>query len=121
MEIARYGLPLVTSTAPAAGAPAPITLAGTLVQQNAEALIGVILSQLVNPGTPVFYSAVPLTMDMRTELFSPRVSDRRGYQGRLDAGAKDSWKQADEIARAILSKPAKTYITDRMDAEIRRD
>ncbi len=69
MEVAGYGLPLATSTAPAAGATAPVTLAGTLVQQNAEALMGVILTQLVNPGTPVFYSAVPLTMDMRTMSF----------------------------------------------------
>lgn len=69
MEVARYRLPLATSTAPAAGATAPITLAGTLVQQNAEALMGIILTQLVNPGTPVLYSAVPLTMDMRTMSF----------------------------------------------------
>ena len=69
MEVARYGLPLATSTAPAAGATAPVTLAGTLVQQNAEALMGVILTQLVNPGTPVLYSAVPVTMDMRTMSF----------------------------------------------------
>ncbi len=69
MEVARYGLPLATSTAPAAGATAPVTLAGTLVQQNAEALMGVMLTQLVNPGTPVLYSAVPITMDMRTMSF----------------------------------------------------
>ncbi len=69
MEVSRYGLPLATSTAPAAGATAPITLAGTLVQQNAEALMGVVFSQLVNPGTPILYSAVPVTMDMRTMSF----------------------------------------------------
>jgi len=69
MEVASYGLPLATSTAPVAGATSPITLAGTLVQQNAEALMGVIISQLVNPGTPVLYSAVPVTMDMRTMSF----------------------------------------------------
>jgi trimethylamine---corrinoid protein Co-methyltransferase len=69
MKVAEYGLPLATSTAPAAGATSPVTLAGTLVQQNAEALMGVILTQLVNPGTPVFYSAVPVTMDMRTMSF----------------------------------------------------
>ncbi len=69
MAVARYGLPLATSTAPAAGATAPVTLAGTLVQQNAEALMGVIFTQLVNPGTPVLYSAVPVTMDMRTMSF----------------------------------------------------
>jgi trimethylamine---corrinoid protein Co-methyltransferase len=69
MDVSRYGLPLATSTAPAAGATSPVTLAGTLVQQNAEALIGVIFSQLVNPGAPVLYSAVPVTMDMRTMSF----------------------------------------------------
>ncbi len=69
MDVSRYGLPLATSTAPAAGATSPVTLAGTLVQQNAEALLGVIFSQLVNPGTPVLYSAVPVTMDMRTMSF----------------------------------------------------
>lgn len=69
MDVSRYGLPLATSTAPAAGATSPVTLAGTLVQQNAEALLGVIFSQLVNPGAPVLYSAVPVTMDMRTMSF----------------------------------------------------
>ncbi len=68
-DVAKQGLPLVVSTAPIAGATAPITLAGTLALQNAEALMGVVLSQLVNPGTPVFYSAVPCTMDMRTGSF----------------------------------------------------
>ena len=69
IETAKHGLPLVTSTAPIAGATAPVTLAGTLALQNAEALMGVILSQLANPGTPVFYSAVPCTMDMRSGSF----------------------------------------------------
>ncbi len=69
MEVAEHGLPLAVSSAPIAGATAPMTLAGTLVQQNAEALIGVVLSQLVNPGTPVLYSAVPCTMDMRYGSF----------------------------------------------------
>jgi len=69
IEVAGHGLPLATSTAPAAGATSPVTLAGTLVQQNAEALMGVVLSQLINPGTPIFYSAVPVTMDMRTMSF----------------------------------------------------
>ena len=68
-ETARHGLPLVVSTAPIAGATSPVTLAGTLAQQNAEALMGIVLSQIVNPGTPVFYSAVPCTMDMRYGSF----------------------------------------------------
>lgn len=69
LEVASMGLPLATSTAPTAGVTAPITLAGTLVQQNAEALVGVIITQLVNPGTPVLYSAVPSTIDLKTMSF----------------------------------------------------
>lgn len=68
-EVARHGLPLVITAAPIAGATSPLTMAGTLAQQNAESLIGVVLAQLVNPGTPVFYSAVPCTMDMRSGSF----------------------------------------------------
>ncbi len=250
MEVARYGLPLATSTAPAAGATSPITLAGTLVQQNAEALIGTVLAQLVNPGTPVLYSAVPVTMDMRTmsflmgsiesglmnaaitqmahyyrlpcyitvgttdskipdaqaahesanstmlaglaggnfiheafgllesamtasyaqyvidndiigsclrtlrgieinpdtlayeiiakvgprgnylaeehtikymrtESYSPHTSDRQHYARWLDAGSKDSWKRAEEIAGQLLSEPSPCYIQQTMDNKLR--
>lgn len=250
MEVARYGLPLATSTAPAAGATSPVTLAGTMVQQNAEALMGVVLAQLVNPGTPVLYSAVPVTMDMRTmsflmgsiesglmnaaitqmahhyrlpcyitvgttdsklpdaqaahesattsmlaalaggnfiheaiglldgamtasyaqyvidndivgscfrtlrgievnpdtlafdviagtgpggnyltakhtrqymrtESFSPRTSDRQQYQRWIDAGSKDSWKRAEDIAYQLLGEPSMAYIPPQLDREIR--
>ncbi len=252
MAVASYGLPLATSTAPAAGATAPVTLAGTLVQQNAEALMGVILSQLVSPGTPVLYSAVPVTMDMRTmsflmgsiesglmnaaitqmahfyrlpcyltvgttdsklpdaqaahesastamlaalaggnfiheafgmldgamtasyaqyiidndiignclrtlrgieitpdtlaydaiarvgpggnylseehtirymrtELYSPRTSERKPYQQWIDAGSKDSWKRAEDYAAQLLEEPSEPIIPAELDARIRAD
>lgn len=69
LEVARYGLPLATPAAPMAGATGPMTLAGTLVQLNAEALAGIVFTQLVNRGTPVLYSAVPTTVDIRTGAF----------------------------------------------------
>ncbi len=250
IEVAEYGLPLATSTAPAAGATSPVTLAGTLVQQNAEALMGVILAQLVNPGTPALYSAVPVTMDMRTmsflmgsiesglmnaaitqmahyyrlpcyitvgttdsklpdaqaahesaatamlaalsggnfiheaigmldgamtasyaqyiidndivgscfrtlrgievnpdtlafdviaeagpggnymtskhtiqymrtESYSPRASDRQQYQRWIDAGSKDSWKRAEDVAYQLLSEPARSFIDLNLENEIR--
>lgn len=68
-KAARSGLPVAPSCAPISGATAPITLAGTIVQLNAEALAGVVLTQLINPGTPVLYSAVPTIMDMRLMAF----------------------------------------------------
>ncbi len=62
----RNGLPLVLSSAPMAGSSAPITLAGTLVQLNAEQLSGIVLTQLVRPGTPVLAGYIPGVADMRT-------------------------------------------------------
>ena len=47
----------------------PVTLAGTVAQLNVEALSGVLLAQIVNPGTPVLFSIVPTTADMRTMAF----------------------------------------------------
>lgn len=49
-----------------AGAMAPVTLAGTLTQQNAEALAGITLCQVVRPGAPVVYGAFTSNVDMKT-------------------------------------------------------
>lgn len=69
LDVIETGLPLATPTAPISGATAPATLAGTLVQMNVEALSGVLLAQIVNPGHPVLYSCVPTTMDLRNSSF----------------------------------------------------
>ncbi len=63
------GLPLATPTAPMSGSTSPATLAGTLVQMNAEALSGVLLTQILDPGHTVLYSCVPTTSDLRTGSF----------------------------------------------------
>ncbi|MCH8155295.1 MAG: trimethylamine methyltransferase family protein, partial [Proteobacteria bacterium] len=48
------------------GAMAPVTLAAALVQQNAEALAGIALVQMVRPGNPVIYGAFTSNVDMRS-------------------------------------------------------
>ncbi len=60
MEICKKGLPIVVSSAPQAGSTAPIKEVGIIAQINAEVLAGIILSQLVNRGTPVLYGSVPV-------------------------------------------------------------
>jgi len=60
IEICRRGLPIVVSSSPQAGSTAPIKEAGIMAQINAEVLAGIILSQLVNKGTPVIYGSVPV-------------------------------------------------------------
>ncbi len=65
IQAARAGIPLAVPAEPLCGATAPISLAGTLVIQNCDALINVMLTQLVNPGTPVIYGCVATSTDMR--------------------------------------------------------
>ncbi|MGB3184961.1 MAG: trimethylamine methyltransferase family protein [Ornithinimicrobium sp.] len=49
-----------------AGAMAPVTVAGALVQQNAEALAGIAFTQLVRPGSPVVYGGFTSNVDMKS-------------------------------------------------------
>lgn len=49
-----------------AGAMAPVTLAGALVEQNAEALAGIVLTQVVRPGAPVIYGGFTSNVDMQS-------------------------------------------------------
>jgi trimethylamine--corrinoid protein Co-methyltransferase len=65
MEVAKHGIPVVVPAEPLCGATAPVTLAGNLVVLNVDTLIGVMLTQLVNPGTPVLYGSVASITDMR--------------------------------------------------------
>jgi trimethylamine--corrinoid protein Co-methyltransferase len=66
LEWCQHGLPVALSSAPMAGSTSPVTLAGTLVQLNAEQLSGVVLTQLVRPGTPVLAGYIPGVADMRS-------------------------------------------------------
>ncbi len=49
-----------------AGAMSPISIASALAQQNAEALAGIALAQLVRPGAPVIYGGFTTNVDMKT-------------------------------------------------------
>jgi trimethylamine--corrinoid protein Co-methyltransferase len=65
-EAAAFGVPVLSSPGPMMGATSPASLAGTLAQINAEALFGIVLSQLIRPGSPVFYAPHTGVMDMVT-------------------------------------------------------
>ena len=66
IDAARMGQLMVLTPFTLAGAMAPVTLAGALVLQNAEALAGLALSQLVRPGAPVCYGSFTSNVDMKT-------------------------------------------------------
>jgi len=66
MALAEQRQPVIVTPFTLLGAMAPATIAGALVQQNAEALAGMVLAQVVNPGTPVIYGGFTSNVDMKT-------------------------------------------------------
>jgi trimethylamine--corrinoid protein Co-methyltransferase len=66
VEMARHNQVVVMTPFTLAGAMAPVTLAGALVEQNAEALAGIALAQIVRPGAPVMYGGFTSNVDMKS-------------------------------------------------------
>ena len=67
---AETGIPVIYYPAPQAGGTSPVTLAGTVVQGNAESLSGLVLAQLARPGNAFVYGALSTVLDMKTTVFS---------------------------------------------------
>ena len=63
---ARARQPVIIAALIMAGSTGPITLAGVLALQNAEQLAGIVLTQLINAGTPAIYGSTSTNIDMRT-------------------------------------------------------
>ncbi len=66
MEMARYHQPVIVTPFTLAGAMAPVTVAGALVQQHAEAIAGIAFMQMVSPGAPCVYGGFTSNVDMKT-------------------------------------------------------
>ncbi|MFQ5468103.1 MAG: trimethylamine methyltransferase family protein, partial [Kiloniellaceae bacterium] len=66
MTMAEWGQVNVVTPFTLMGAMTPVTLAAALAQQNAEALAGIALAQMVRPGAPVIYGAFTSNVDMRS-------------------------------------------------------
>ena len=64
--LAEHGQVAIVTPFTLAGAMAPVSLAGALVLQHAEALLGIVLTQLVRPGVPVMYGGFTSNVDMRS-------------------------------------------------------
>ena len=66
IELSRRNQVVVITPFTLSGAMAPVTLAGALAQQNAEALAGLAFTQIVNPGAPVIYGGFTSNVDMKS-------------------------------------------------------
>jgi trimethylamine---corrinoid protein Co-methyltransferase len=85
MVYARNNQPVIIAALAMTGTTSAVTLAGSLVQQTAEVLSGVVLAQLINPGTPVVFGSASSIVDLRT--------------GNLAIGSPESVKMFSVIAQ----------------------
>jgi len=67
---AEHEIPLVYTPYAAAGATAPMSIVGNVVQLCAESLSGLVVHQLKQRGAPFIFGAMPSIMDMGTTVFS---------------------------------------------------
>ena len=66
MEMSSRGQMVCITPFTLAGAMAPVTMAGALVEQNAEAMAGLAFTQLVKKGAPVIYGGFTSNVDMKS-------------------------------------------------------
>ena len=66
IQMSRRNQVVVLTPFTLAGAMAPVTLAGALVEQHAEALAGLTLAQIVRPGSPFVYGGFTSNVDMKS-------------------------------------------------------
>ena len=98
IDCARSGLPSELVSMPLAGATAPVTLAGVVVQHTAECMSGVVIGQLTREGAPVVWGGSPAAFDMR--------------EGTTPMGAVGTWMIDCSYAQVgkVLGMPTHAYL-----------
>ena len=81
-ECIRHGVPVLLLSAGMAGATAPSTVAGAIVQAVAECLAGLVYVNAVSPGHPAIFGTWPFGLDLRTGA----MTGGSGEQALLTAG-----------------------------------
>jgi len=79
MECAKLGVPVYVEVDAMPGATSPVTLADTLVEQNANVLTGICLAQMIRPGLPSVYSLATVQLAHPSNL-SCQAGYERGLQ-----------------------------------------
>ena len=91
IDCARFSIPAQLISMPLAGATAPATLAGAIVQHTAESLSGVVIHQLAKAGAPITWGGSPAILDMR--------------EGSTPMGAVETWMISSanvQIGKALM-------------------
>jgi trimethylamine--corrinoid protein Co-methyltransferase len=98
IDCATRGIPVQIVSMPIAGATAPVTLAGAVVQHTAECLSGVIFAQIIKKGASVVWGGSPAVFDMKKST--------------TPMGAVGSWliSAANVQVAKALSIPTQAYL-----------
>ena len=109
IAMATWGQPVVATPFTLAGAMSPVSLAGAIAQQNAEALFLVCLAQLVRPGAPMVYGAFTSNVDMRTG--SPAFGTPESVKSQLASGQLARryglpWRSSNATASSVVDAQA---------------
>ena len=109
IEMARHGQPVVVTPFTLAGAMTPVSLAGALAQQNAEALFMVALTQLARRGAPVIYGGFTSNVDMRTgspAFGTPEYVKAAFATGQLARRYRLPWRSSNATASSVVDAQA---------------
>jgi trimethylamine--corrinoid protein Co-methyltransferase len=109
IAMATYGQPVVATPFTLAGAMSPVSLAGAIAQQNAEALFLVCLAQLVRPGAPMVYGAFTSNVDMRTgspAFGTPESVKSQFASGQLARRYGLPWRSSNATASPVVDAQA---------------
>ncbi|MEP2533217.1 trimethylamine methyltransferase family protein [Shimia sp.] len=87
-ECIRGGMPVLLLSAGMAGATAPSTIAGAIVQSMSECLAGLVYVNAIKPGHPALFGTWPFGLDLRTGA----MSVGSGEQALLSAGCAQMHK-----------------------------
>jgi len=109
IAMAELGQPVVATPFTLAGAMSPVSLAGAIAQQNAEALFLVALAQIVRPGAPMIYGAFTSNVDMRTG--SPAFGTPESVKAQFASGQMARryglpWRSSNATASPVVDAQA---------------
>jgi trimethylamine--corrinoid protein Co-methyltransferase len=109
VEMAVNGQPVIATPFTLAGAMSPVTLAGSLALQNAEALFMVVLSQVARQGAPIVYGGFTSNVDMRTgspAFGTPEYVKGQFATGQLARRYRLPWRTSNVTASAVVDAQA---------------